>query len=175
MKTINYDYIIKELKSKRAISALSVFSLVGFVVPFIPFLVMRAIDLNSLISFVFLFLIFGLPFGCFIGMRNILNVIGVRREIRKGNYHLSQDTIVDMKVSKNGRASDMDDSYCKLYLEKYSADKKSTVSVFASVYRKLRIGDNCILVFCRSEKYPVLVFPGNEYILDSSLLDKVKK
>lgn len=169
MKNITHDYLIKELKSKRAISALSVFSLCGFIIPFIPFLVLKTINANSLISFVFLFLVFGLPFGCLIGLKNIIKTSKVHNDMKNKRFSISVDEIVDMKLSKNGRASDMDDSFCKLYLKKYSEDKKSTVSVYASIFRKLKKGDQCVLVFVRSEKYPVLVFAGNEYSVDEHL------
>lgn len=169
MKNITYDYLIKELKSKRTISVLSIFSLCGFIIPFIPFLVLKTININSLISFAFLFLAFGLPFGYLIGLRNIIATSKIFSDIKNKRFAISVDEIIDMKISKNGRASDMDDSYCKLYLKKYSEDKKSTVSVYASTFRRLKKGDQCILVFTRTEKYPVLVFAGNEYYIDEHL------
>lgn len=169
MKNITYDFLLEELKSKRAISALSVFSLCGFVIPFVPFLVLKTIDANSLISFAFLLLVFGVPFGYLIGLRNIIATARIHSDIKNYRFSVSIDEIVDMQVAINGRASDMDDSYCKLYLKTYSEDKKSTVSVYASTFRKLKIGDQCILVFVKSEKYPVLVFAGNEYCVDKHL------
>lgn len=169
MINITYDYILKELKTKRAISVLSIFSLLGFVIPFIPFFVIETFDIDAIISFIFLFLVFGLPFGYFMGLRNILNTLKIYRDIKNCNFVIWLDRIADMKVSKNGRASEMDDSYCKLYLEKYSKDKKSTVSVWGSKFLKLKKGDNCTLVFVNSEKYPILVFAGNNYSVDKHL------
>lgn len=174
MKEITKEYIISELKTKRAISALYVFSLVGFIIPFIPFMVIKSLNTNSMISFIFLLIVFGLPFGYFIGLKNILSTIRIRSDLKKNNFYILNDIVVDMKISKNGRASDMDDSFCKLYLEKYSVDGATTVSVQSNIFKKLKIGDSCILVFCKSEKYPVLVFAGNDYYINKDLCNFIE-
>lgn len=175
MINITHEFLIEKLKSSRAISVLSIFSLCGFIIPFIPFLVLKEISANSLISFVFLFLIFGLPFGYFIGLKKIITTSKIHKDIKNKQIIISVDEIVSMKVSRHGTTGEMDDNYCKLYLKEYSKDRKSTVSVFASTFRKLKKGDQCILVFTRSEKYPVLVFAGNEYCVDEHLNNYINK
>lgn len=175
MLIITYDFILKELKSKRTISVLSIFALLGFLIPFIPFLVIKEINTNSLISFVFLAVVFGLPFGYFIGMRNIISTRRIYRDLRSQRFFISIDTIVDMRVARSGRSSEMDDSFCELCLQKFSKDTDSSVTVKRSVFDKLKLGDRCCLIFVASEKKPVLVFAGNDYSVDEQLRRYIKE
>lgn len=169
METITHDFLVKEFKSKRAISALSIFALCGFVVPIIPFMVLKELNTNSLISFAFLMLVFGIPFGYLIGLKNIIKTSRIHSDLENKRFTILIDEIADMMVTKNGRASEMDDSFCELRLRRYSAKKKVTIAISASKFGKLKIGDQCILIFANSEKKPVLVFAGNEYCIDEQL------
>lgn len=173
MKIITHEFIIERLKSTRAISALSLFALSGFVIPFIPFWVLGGVNTNALISFAFLFLIFGFPFGYLIGLKNIIKTSKIRNDIENKRFSVLVDEIVDTRVSKNGRSSEMDDNFCELYLRRYSEEKGRTVTVRSAEFRKLAIGDQCILIFAESEKRPVLVFAGNNYCIDENLKNRL--
>ena len=173
MKSITHKYILQQLKASTTISLLSIFALIGLLIPFLPFAILKTIDINSIFSFVFLLIVFGIPFGYFIGLRNILHVLYLSRRCKRKEYLILVDCITGLKVSKKGRASEMDDSFCRILLRKYTNKTKKSISIETKVFKKIDKGDQCILIFVDIEKEPILVFAGNDYVIADELKDNI--
>ncbi len=166
--------LLNDLQAGKTIAILYIFTFVGFVIPILPFWKLQAINANSIKSFILFTLVFGIPFGYFVGIRNIIRTRKLNKAILSGNITIYIDEIKSFRVTKHGTTDDMDDNYCRLVLKKYSSDGKSTVIVSSKEYDSLKKGDTCILIFAPKVKEPILVYPGNEYLVDSTLRSKVK-
>ncbi len=169
VQNITYKYLISQLNTKITISGLSVFATVGLVMPFIPFFVSEITNADAIISFVFLLVVFGIPFGYFIGARNIIKTLKIRSNFKNYKFYISKDVVTDIRVIQRMNEDENLDFYGKLYLEKYSLKKDLAICIDIETFNKISLGDSCILVFCDSSKDPVLVFAGNDYIIDSEL------
>jgi hypothetical protein len=166
---ITKEKIKKDAKTKEQISALSVFALIGLFIPIIPFLFTDNIDTNTIISFVFFLLVFGIPFGYFIGLRKIIKTLYKDKCIKNDEFVIVEDTITDLYATSNCAKYDMDDSFCQLTLKYYSEKSGKNVSIPNKIFRKLKEGDKCTLIFVKNIKVPFLVYPGNEYEIDNEL------
>jgi hypothetical protein len=170
---ITKEKIVKGSKSKFQIVVFSICTAVGFLMIILPFLLTRKLDLNSISLSAIFFVAFGIPFGYVIGLRNLLKTIKAQKSINADSYKIVIDKIIDMSTVASGRTSDMDDSFCQLTLQYYSNKTNENVCVSFNEFRKLHIGDRCILVFMNNGNKPTNIYPGNEYFLDQSLAGNI--
>ena len=170
---INSSKIMKDARPKTQIGFLSVFAMVGFLLPFWPLVVIREINTNSIISFFVLLALFGIPFGYFIGLRNIITTYRMKKHLENENFTILIDSIEEKSTNQYGRTSQMDDSFCVLQLKKYYEKTQKQVTIRAKEFRQVKEGDQCILIFVPSSKAPILVYPGNQYTVADELIGRV--
>lgn len=151
---------------------LSIFAVCGIIIPFIPFITLKEININSIISFLVLCCVFGIPFGYFIGIRNVLYSVRVNHSIKSGDFYILEDEIIDFYATQDESSPD---SHCKIELKIYSEKTNKIIPVKYKVFRKLKKGDKCFLVFVEFSKKPVIVYPGNECYLDAELEMRLRK
>lgn len=105
-------------------------------------------------------------------LKNLIRTIKERNAFINDSISISVDRITDLYANCNQTSSES--RAYQLTLEHYSRRTKKNVCVpTINEFRKLREGDRCILVFCKGNKEPVAIYPGNEYVIDKSLTDKI--
>ncbi len=171
--TITKDILMQDLQIKGRTLAFGIFTIVGFLIPFAPFTVNNEINKYSIGYFIMLAIVFGVPFGYVIGLRNIINSYRAKKCIENLDITIMVDKITELYVSNNEDTNGNSDSYSKLELKNYSKKYDKYVSVTFKTFRKLKKGDQCILVFVPFVKKPFFVYPGNKYSLSDELKEKV--
>lgn len=172
---ITQKKIVQDYKGGKQVSIFSVFSLLGLIVPFIPFFVLKTIDYNSIMSFGFLMAVFGIPFGIIIGLKNIIYVINVNRSIKNNKIFIIEDVIEDMRMSPYHIREDDDSKYGQITLEKFSNMSNKVLYITSKEFKTYSEGEKCILIFSQyNKKYPALRYIGNDYQIDKTLLEKIK-
>ena len=114
---------------------LSIFAVCGIIIPFIPFITLKEININSIISFLVLCCVFGIPFGYFIGIRNVLYSVRVNHSIKSGDFYILEDEIIDFYATQDESSPD---SHCKIELKIYSEKTNKIIPVKYKVFRKLK-------------------------------------
>lgn len=172
---ITHEKIVQDYKGGKQVSVFSVFALLGLIVPFIPFFVLKTFDLNSIMSFGFLMAVFGIPFGIFIGLKNIIYVTNVNCSIRNNKIFIIEDVIEDMRMSPYHIREDDDSKYGQITLEKFSNKSNKVLYITSKEFKTHSEGEKCILVFSQyNKKYPALRYIGNDYQIDNTLQQKIK-
>ena len=174
MKYITFEFLKEQLKIKTTVSVLSVFAVTGILIPFLPLVYFRSINTNAIISFFFLLIVFGIPFGYFMGIRNILKKKKINNCIQNHKFYITENVVTQKMVIPSHHDEDNLELYGRLYVESYGEKKECNVVVDVTTYKKVKEGDNCILVFVEVEESPVLVFAGNEYMIHYDLQNYVK-
>ncbi len=169
---ITKNRLLNDVHLTGRIIFLSIFAFCGIMIPFIPFITLKEININSIISFLVLFCIFGIPFGYFIGIRNVVYSVRVNHSIKNGNFYILEDEIIDFYATQDESSPD---SHCKIELKIYSEKTNKIIPVKYKAFRKLKKGDKCFLVFVQFSKKPVIVYPGNEYFLDDELETRLRQ
>ncbi len=173
MKLITSQVLEQKLHYAERILVFSVFGVVGFAIPFVPFAVIKEINLDSFLSFLFLLLVFGFPFGYMIGLRKIVYTYRTKKCIQQLKITIIIDEITGFNVSHHGEKEEDNNSFCEVSLKRYSKSFKRNISIEYQVFRKLKKGDKCVLVFIPNYKKPVFKFFGNEYVLSEELVTKI--
>lgn len=147
-----------------------IFTLIGIVVPLIPFLYLKTFDFDSIMSFVFLSLMFGLPFGYFIGLRNIINIHRINSSIKNNDIFIIESKITDKRMSPYNVREDDDSRYGQITIQNFN----KVLYISSKEYEVHSEGEKCILIFSKyNKKYPVLKYLGNEYVVDELLKEKI--
>ena len=175
---ITKDLILKDSKCRAQIIPFSIFTAVGFLLLFAPFSVADLSKTNLIISEIFLFLVFTLPFGYFIGIRNLIKAIKTYRAIIKGQYIIVVDQVLDKHYyndSSSFNSSDIDHSgwllYFKDYYKKYN-DFVKIKNIKEGDY--LKSGDEYYLVFVKGSEGPSYAYKCDKYQLAESENDKLE-
>lgn len=153
---------------------LSIFAIVGTVVSINAIITMiKDINVNTIITAIFITGVFGIPFGYLIGIKKVLYTVRKKNKIKRGDYTIIVDEIEDLYTTMHGRTSDGADNYCHIRLKRYSAINDKSISIPFKEFKKLQMGDQCILLFTNLNKRPFRVYPGNQYVLDEELETKI--
>lgn len=169
---ITENRLLNDVHLTGRIIVLSIFAFCGIAIPFIPFITLKEVNTNSIISFFVLLCIFGIPFGYFIGIRKVVYSVRVNHAIKNGDFYILADEIIDFYATQDESSPD---SHCKIELKIYSEKTNKIIPVKYKVFRKLKKGDQCFLVFVQFSEKPVLVYPGNAYFLDDELKTKLRQ
>lgn len=170
---VTKEKIVKESGNKFEMVVFSIYTTVGVIMTILPFLLTRAVNMNSIILCAIFFLAFGIPFGYIIGLRNLIKTVKAQKSINANSFKIVVDKIVDMSIAPKGGESDMNDNSCQLTLQYYSNKTNRNVCISYKEFRNLHLGDKCILVFMNTDKRPDVIYPGNEYFIDQSLAENV--
>lgn len=114
---------------------------------------------------------FGVPFGYILGLRNIIYTLRKQSLIRKGEFSIYIDKIVDKRISNITDGSR--EKYYQIKLKDYS--NKTSKYVFLKTlkeFNSVEIGEPCILCFTKLNKKPFAILPGSSYELNSELHSK---
>lgn len=167
---ITQNKIIDDYQVKKQKTIYFIFTLIGIVVPIIPFIYLKTFDFNSIMSFAFLALVFGLPFGYFIGLKNIIYVHRSNLAIKNNDIFIIESKISDKRMSPYHIRSDDDSKYGQITIQNFN----KVLYISSKEYKIHSEGEKCILVFSKyNKKYPVLRYLGNEYVVDESLKGKI--
>ena len=154
---------------KKGFIVLLVFT-IGMILPSIfPIFTVNDI-LNKIITIVFLFMIFTLPFGIVVGLRFLIEKIYLINKIKNNNIYILEDTISDIYIYQN---TDFSDYEGQIILEKYSLICQERLKLTTVEKKKVKKGDTCFLIFTDLKKEPILSYNGNEYKLEESLKDRI--
>ena len=83
--------------------------------------------------------------------------------IKRGQYEIREDELVDTYMGAHGKNSDSGDSYCQFTFRNYSDATGKNITVSRKDYEKARIGDKYYLVFVAIQKAPIRLYPKKEY------------
>ena len=165
---------ISEVADKRAnLFLLSCFAVSGILVTLIALVKMIAeMSTNSIISFLVATCVFGIPFGYFIGLKQIVFILKRNSLIKNGNVIIFIDKIVDKQ--ELGNTSDHSDpKEFQIEAEKYSLKTGKMVSIREKRnFNQMKVGDECILCFTTMSNLPFMVYSGSVYELSDELLPK---
>jgi ABC-type multidrug transport system fused ATPase/permease subunit len=172
MILVTKQKILSDCKINFQIVVYSILTAVSAFFMIFPFAFSKDININTIFLFVVLLALVGIPFGYVFGLKNLIRTIKERNAFINDSISISVDRITDLYANCNQTSSES--RAYQLTLEHYSRRTKKNVCVpTLNEFRKLREGDRCILVFCKGNKEPVAIYPGNEYVIDKSLTDKI--
>lgn len=126
---------------------------------------------NFIATFLFLFLVFTLPFGYIVGLRGLISSIKTYKKIKKNEVYIINDTI--SKIYIGGNYAKYGSQLGQIVLKDYSSKTGNRISIGRNEYYGYKQGQRCVLIFSDLNKKPVLVYPGNKYELENSLKEKI--
>ena len=162
MKTkITSEFLLKEYRNTTKTILFAVFVVVGLFCFICP--VFYCKELANLIANMAFMLIIAIPF-CFVGLKNIINIIKTSNSIKSSNYTILKDVVVEKQMLHHGASKDTSDSYCQLDFENHSKSTGKAVVVKRSVYEETKKGDSFYLVYVNNkligfyptEKYSII-------------------
>lgn len=165
---ITKEKILKDSKFKSNLIVSLTFIIVGILIWFAPFTVQNLDKMNFITTIIILSLTFVLWFVV-LGLVFLIKAIKLRSNIKKGEFYILTDTIVKKSIALRERIEG--DDLCRLKLKSFG--KKVAVKV--TQYKNVEEGDKCILVFIKNKKDPAFIYPGNDYIIDDSLKNKIQE
>lgn len=161
MKTkITSEFLSKEYRNTTKIILFTVFVVAGLFCFICP--VFYCKGLANLITNMAFMLIIAIPF-CFIGLKNIINIINTNNSIKNNNYSICKDIVVEKQMLHHGASKDTSDSYCQLDFEKHSKSTGKAVIVKRSVYDETKKGDSFYLVYVSNKL--IGFYPTTKYEL----------
>ena len=161
MKTkITTDFLLKEYRNTAKIILFSVFVLAGLFCFICP--VFYCKELTNLIVNMAFMLIISIPF-CWIGLKNIINVIKTTNRIKNNKYSVCEDVVIEKQMLHHGASKDTSDSYCQLDFEKHSKSTGKAVVVRRSVYEETKKGDSFYLIYINNKL--IGFYPTKKYDL----------
>lgn len=161
MKTkITSDFLLKEYRSTTKIVLFSIFVVVGLFCFICP--VFYCKEMTNLFANMAFMLIIAIPF-CWIGLKNIINIVSKNNYIKNNRYIISEDTVVKKRMLHHGTSKNTSDSYCQLDFEKHSNITGKAVVVKRSVYEETKKGDTFYLVYVN--KKLIGFYPTTKYDL----------
>lgn len=166
---ITKEKMITDLNITRRVLLHTVFLLIGIAVPLIPLIVVGKFTVGSVIGFVSLLVIFGIPFGYFLGARYIYKALQNLYFIRKGNMRVLVDRITTLEAVQVLSPSKSAKPRYRATLDQYSKDTGWALVFTTKDYDDIQTGNTCVLFFVGQRKSPLLTYPGNQYVLDADL------
>lgn len=161
MKTkITSEFLLKEYKSTKKTILFAIFVIVGIFCFICPVFYCKGI--NNLLANMAFMLIIAIPF-CFIGLKNIINVVSKNNNIKNNNYVICEDIVTKKHMLHHGTSKDTADSYCQLDFEKHSKNTGKAVVVKRSVYEETKKGDSFYLVYVKDKL--IGFYPSSKYEL----------
>lgn len=161
MKTkITTAFLLKEYRSTIKVLLFSIFVFAGLFCFICPAFYCKGIR-NLLTNMAFM-LIIAIPF-CGIGIKNILDIVSQNKNIKKSNYLIVEDVVVNKRMLQHGTSKDTSDSYCQLDFEKHSKETGKSVVVKRTVYNETEKGDLFYMVYIN--KKLLGFYPASKYEL----------
>lgn len=163
---ITKEKILKDIK--KGLPVMVIFTIAMFLPLLSPLSMENLSTTNLIISELFIFTIFTIPFGCVVGLRNVIDTLHRINLIKKGKFIIVEDTITGIYT---GTQSASYFSYAgNISLKKYVGKR---IQIKNKEEKGLKEGNKCVLIFTKIEKKPILYYPGNKYEVDESLRDKI--
>ena len=172
MILVTKQKVLGDCKINFRIVVYSILTAVSAFFMIFPFAFSKDININTIFLFVVLLALVGIPFGYVFGLKNLIRTIKERNAFINDGISISVDRITDLyaKLQSDFKRKQSISINIGTLLE---ANQKECLRTYLNEFRKLREGDRCILVFCKGNKEPVAIYPGNEYVIDKSLTDKI--
>ena len=169
MKKLTLQMIINRRNFSKRIVSSTVFLFVGVCLTMSPGLALKEINANFLIGTGFCFLIFGLPFGFFWGLKKLLETLKEKKAFETMQFKIIEDTVVDMRMMGHSSRENIIDANCQLMFEKYSKVTGKNYIVPQKVFNKTNEGDVFYLVCIGGIEETIEVFNKREFCLDEQL------
>lgn len=129
---------------------------------------------SNLIGFVVFSCIFGGVFGYFLGIRNIIYALRRESLIKRGQFWLVIDEVIEKRYCANGSSGAGFHKDFQLVLKKYTAKTKNRIILRnRKEFNAVREGAPCVLGFTKMNKRPFCVFAGSQYELAPELQSKI--
>mgnify|MGYP000360353786 CR=1 FL=1 len=157
---ITNAFLLKEYRSTTKVFLFSIFVIAGLFCFICPMFYCKGIR-NLLTNMAFM-LVIAIPF-CGIGIKNILNIVNQNKHIKKSNYLIIADVVVNKRMLQHGTSKNTSDSYCQLDFEKHSKETGKSVVVKRTVYNETQKGDLFYLVYVN--KKLLAFYPASRYEL----------
>jgi len=167
-KTLTTKQLIKDSNCTLKFFAFTIFFLSGFLAAILPFL----FDLtkkNFIISEIFLFTVFTIPFSFCIGLRLLIKTLKQYKALKLGNFLILLDKILYIRDAFNSVDTPLNEKRSYISLEKYTKNTNERIGMYTYELDGVKEGDKCILIFSQNHSYPFLVYPGKDIIIDESL------
>jgi len=163
---ITKEKILKDVK--KGLPVMVIFTIAMFLPLLSPLTTADLSTTNLIISEIVIFAIFTLPFGCIIGLRYIINTFNKISAIKKGEFVIVEDTITGIYI---GTQSARFFLYAgNMSLKKYVGKR---IQIRNTEAKRIKEGNQCVLIFTNIAKEPILDYPGNNYEIDVSLQEKI--
>ena len=166
MKEITKELIIKDAKIALACVAHAFSTFLGGGVIFVPIIQLGEINRNTILSMIFLLIIFGSLFGGYFGLIPLLRYVSILRNINQGNITVERDVLMD---KEHINVSPDEDLKCILKFEKYSTRTGKGVVRTRKKYGKVKEGDEFYLVYVGKDPEPVLLYSVKEYFFSGTI------
>lgn len=154
-KILTEDIIVQECKSKLKV-IVWLFTIVGLgVIVYALFNLITNPCINTMVTFFVYSILFGIPFGYVVGIKNLIFEHSLIKKIRQGKYYLFIDEVSDIELIKKTTKGDG-----FLY---FKETKKSIPLFIRKGYYSFEIGEKCILLFTADDNKIIKIFRCKDY------------
>lgn len=157
---ITSGFLLREYRSTVKIILFAIFVIAGLFCVLSSLLYFKTLETKLASAAMSLFI--AIPF-CWIGLKNIINVVNKNIALKNNNYIITEDVVVKKRMLHHGTSKNTSDSYCQLDFEKHSKNTGKAVVVKRSVYEETKKGDSFYLVYV-NEKL-IGFYPSSKYEL----------
>ena len=157
---ITSNFLLREYRSTVKIILFAIFVLAGLFCVISSLLYFKTLETKLAATVMSLFI--AIPF-CWVGLKNIINIINQNRALKNDNYIIIEDVVVKKHMLHHGTSKNTSDSYCQLDFETHSKNTGKAVVVKRSVYEETKKGDSFYLVYV-NEKL-IGFYPTSRYEL----------
>lgn len=101
MISITRKRIIKDNNYILALCVHLIFMILGIIITFATPIYTKRIDMNAIIGTIFLFAVFGIPFGYFMGYKRVRVYLDKIRKLQRGSFQIKTDLLVKKELLMN--------------------------------------------------------------------------
>lgn len=163
MKIVNIEKIIKDGNYYKQLICFGIFFVVAILVFIIE--VFRAPNESKLIAAIVYGGIVLIPFGFFIGMRNLCRIWRALNKIKSKKFFIVERQIIDKEV----RAKKDSSNDTQLIFSETDG-----VWVGRKISKEIKTGDRCYVIYLEGYTEPSGIYSKRKYVLDNELLYLVR-
>ena len=169
MKILSKKDIIIRQNFGSSIFHSSLFLFVGICITLLPVIYFRKINMDMIVGVCFCFVCFGLPFGFFGGLRNLLRSLKRYKSLKTGKFFIYVDKVLDSRMLSQSIGNNTPDAYCQLEFEKYTEATNKCYTVMREIFNSTSYGDEFYLISLGDITESFSIFSRKTYELSSEL------
>lgn len=162
MKILNKKQLIKDCNYYTQLICYYIFMIGGIIGGFSPMLAFGINGIVGIISACILLCAIIIPFGYFLGLRKIVEVMKSINRIKNNNLFIIESKVVD----KTRVIADDTKRYCQIIFE-----DNEGIWVSRKINKQIKIGDTCYLIYLKDNDEPSVIYNKKKYKLNDELLE----